>query len=291
MFKVYVAILTTIAVWSASFLIISRLLAVVTPMELTILRFIPAALICLAYIAARHATGVWASLRKNLWLFILYSVLLIPVYNGFLYYGLKDVSSGLAALIVGGSPVCTYLLAMSIGDEGFNRKKFLGIVVAFCGLLVAIILGSEKTFAAGHLLYVAAVFGAMLSAAGQGVIARHLLMRHPLPVVMGLAIALGCLPLLFFIDGPFISRAASLDVSVWLGIAFLTIASTIGGHVGWFYALRRLPTTNVVIFINLIPFVTMFLGHFFLQEHINAWLVAGGVLLVSGIVTTTRSPG
>ncbi|MBI2070681.1 MAG: DMT family transporter [Elusimicrobia bacterium] len=288
MTRVYGAIGTSILVWSLAFLVIRTALAQLKPAELALLRFIPVALLCGIFAAIKFRKETTRILREDRGALIMMSMLLIPFYNWCLYLGQQKVSPGLAALMIGSSPAVTYVMAFSIGQEKFLWPKMGGILLAFAGLLIAIVLGSERGLEASGWAYVLAVFGATMSASSYSIMARSLLFKYDPVPLMCLVMVTGTVPLLIAGGPEFWGKLVLLSGKTWVSIGYLSLIATLGGFYSWFYALKRLPASNVVIFANLIPFLTMLFGYVFYGEHITAWLIAGGVLIALGVYQTTR---
>ncbi len=75
-----------------------------------------------------------------------------------------------------------------------------------------------------------------------------------------------------------------LTVPVVLNLAFLAVLSSAVGNFLYVYGLSRLGPSMVTPFLNLIPVVSAIGGVALLGERLDAWQIAGGVVIVVGVV-------
>ncbi len=125
--------------WGNAFVAIKYLLetAGLTPMGLTALRYLPAALVSLALLLVLYPLPVIGAAWRREWFGIgLYGLTGVLGYNIALNYGEVRIAAGTASLIVGLSPVLTLLAARAFLGERITPRKLWGIVIAFLGLFV-----------------------------------------------------------------------------------------------------------------------------------------------------------
>jgi drug/metabolite transporter (DMT)-like permease len=182
-------------------------------------------------------------------------------------------------------PIQTLLVAAAFGRELLTARKIAGVLLAFCGIVVAF---GAAAFGQGHSgsvvgdgLMLAGVFCAAI----YSVFSRATLMRHgPLFVTaLGMAFAVAALaPAVAFRDGGLALQA--LTLKGWIAVVFL---GTIAGAVQFslfMWALRWLPPTTTVLYLTLNPIAAMVLGIVVLSESLTTELVVGMALVLFGIV-------
>jgi drug/metabolite transporter (DMT)-like permease len=195
----------------------------------------------------------------------------------------QTVDSALAAAINGAIPLFVIVIAAAVlPDEPFTFKRVAGLLAGFVG--VAILVGFDPGVLAGtSTAEVGALVGSTVSYAAGGVYARRFL-RDLRPTVitlfeLGFALLLVA-PVATVLDGP-IALPARLDALIavtWLGligsgIAFLT----------YFRLLGRWGATRTSMVAYLMPVNGVILGSLVLGEPIDARLVVGLGLVISGI--------
>jgi len=109
--------------------------------------------------------------------------------------------------------------------------------------------------------------------------------RHaPLPVTIRSLVwgAAALLPIAAFewVSG---ARPAWTGTAVW-GTLYLALVITALGYVVWNWALARVPAPRAAIFLNVQPIVGALLGAVVLGEPITVFTLAGGVLVIAGLV-------
>lgn len=255
-------------------------------MQLAALRFLPLALLAWIYLLLRRREWTLSALRAHFPRLLASALLLVPGYNWFLYAGQKQVSPALASLIIGASPAVTYLIAIAAGQEVWQSKKAIGLIIAFSGLAVAVSRGFGGGFelsASPHILLVAC---ASLCTALYTVLIRSLVREHPQTDMMLLNLALGGTFLITLANPALFTTASQLQIQTWSSVAYLMVFGTLGGFYFWFYALKHLPASQVAVFANAMPFFTMIFGYFFFAQPLSWHLVLGGALLSTGIYLT-----
>lgn len=285
----YLAVLSSVFLWSHAFFAIKKALGQLNPFELTAFRFIPLTIPCLAFAYWRRPRDTRALVVQDPALLVLSSLLLIPFYNWLLYKGQEQVAPALAALFVGSSPILTYLIAMAVRQETFSWRKAAGIACAFSGLIIAVwpSLGHQRLV--GGWFYIVCVFGATLCSALGSVVNHAILKRHSPLSLLSLALPLGCLPLPLTLSPSTLAKIPTLTPATWFAVAFLSLLCSLWGFYAWFYALGKLPPSNVVIFLNLIPIIAMLSGFLFFQEPLTLPLISGAALVIFGVYQTTKN--
>jgi drug/metabolite transporter (DMT)-like permease len=195
----------------------------------------------------------------------------------------QTVDSALAAAINGAIPLFVIVIAAAVlPDEPFTFQRAAGLLAGFVG--VAILVGFDPGVLAGtSTLEVLALLGSTVSYAAGGVYARRFLgdLRPRVVTTFELGFALLIIaPLAMLVDGPIglPSRPDALFAVIWLGligsgIAFLT----------FFRLLGRWGATRTSMVAYLMPVNGVILGALVLGEPVDARLVAGLALVISGI--------
>jgi drug/metabolite transporter (DMT)-like permease len=268
--------------WGSSYLFI-KIAADAGVQPLTIVTFrlaIGFALVAVLAIASRERMP--RSLRTYGHLLVL-AALSMAIPFTLISWAEQTVDSALAAAVNGAIPLCVIVIAaLVLPDEPFTLQRIVGLLAGFVG--VAILVGFDPGVLAGTSTgEVAALLGSTVSYAAGGVYARRFLRDlRPKTVTMfelGFALLL-IAPVAMLVDGP-IGLPARLDAVVavtWLGligsgIAFLT----------FFRLLSRWGATRTSMVAYLMPVNGVILGALVLGEPVDARLVVGLALVISGI--------
>ncbi|HID62028.1 MAG TPA: DMT family transporter [Anaerolineae bacterium] len=287
--KTYPALVLITILWGNSFIAIKHAVQFLTPMELTILRFIPVAVTFAALLLPTRWASFWAMVRKD-WLSLIFLGLTGFVgYNIALMTGEQRIAAGTASLIVPSlNPVLIFILSIIFLKERPTFKKVTGLILASIGLYIIVRYASGERIVFSYLLYVLITLLAPLCFATYTIVGKPLVARYPPLQVTGGATMAAVIPLLFLIDGDLIAKLPTLPASVWLSIAFLSFLCTVFAFVVWFWALQKMEATQVGSFTYLVPLFGVSFSQVILDESVTPALIIGGAILLSGVYIINR---
>jgi len=213
-------------------------------------------------------------------------------YNLFLNSGMRYVQPNAASLLIALNPLLTLLLAVRFLHEPFTRRRLAGTLTTFAGLTLVVLLGRVGAaggtwIAVDKIPYALLVLGGPLSWATATIIIKPALKNHSAIVVNFVSLSIGSLPLLLFIDRPFINLALSLRPLETGAAAFLSIACTILAFSFWNIAIKSWHASNVSLFVYLNPPLTAIFTWLFFGIGITFYFFIGGVIMLAGIVIAT----
>jgi len=225
--------------------------------------------------------------RRTLGLLGLAAVMLFLNQLAFVY-SLKLTTGTTVALIIGTTPAFTGLFSFAVGLERPERRFWVGALVTFAGVaLVAVGTGGGlSSHLGGELL-------AIGLAASWSVYSVTIapLMREYSPLRISAVVLLAmCLPLLGVAGPQLGSQDYGLGWLVWMALAFAIVGPLTLTNLLWFTAIDRVGPSRATLFGNLQPFVAALFAYLILSEHIERLQIAGGALILLGIVLErTRS--
>lgn len=271
-----------IVLWSGAFAMIKLALEDVTPLDLTLVRFLVAAVPFAVILAV---TGLPRFSRAERPRVALIAFLSVAGYHLALNYGETAVSAGVAALIVATGPVWTALASAVWLRERVTLRKGLGIAIALGGVVLLVLGRGEGltiTYLGGALVALAApAMWAVSSVASKPLLAKH----SPLAFT-SLATLLGTAPLLAVAATGTVERVASAGTWTWIAFLHLGIGATVLGYVGFNYALRQLSATETMAYVYLNPLFALVWSYFLTGEVPTAFMAAGGALILLGVAAT-----
>ena len=200
--------------------------------------------------------------------------------------GQKDISSGIAGLLMAFMPLATMVLAhYFVIGESLNRFKILGFVLGITGVAIVLwpsLVGAHSNLLSGLLILLAAI-----SYAINTILVRRLPSYNPVVTAAGVMIVSSMIIVPFWLwqDLPWqqsYSLKATLSV-LWLGIgptAFATI---------FLFAVIATAGPTFLSYINyVIPVVAYFTGALILGEAIEWHSLAAMLLIIMGIALTRK---
>jgi len=217
-------------------------------------------------------------------------------------WGEQHISSALAAILNGTTPLFTIILAhILIQDDRMNSAKVMGVLVGFGGLILLI----GPSLFSGVQVTTWGLVAVTVAAASYGVaiVYSRLNLRGQPPLVAPAAqltvAALFMLPLSLFLEQPF-----NLPAPSWAAFGSLFTLATFGtalAFVVYYYLIERVSATYVSMVTYVVPVIGVILGVLILNEqlrwsaYIGCVLILIGVMIVNGkfekTITWLRRPG
>jgi drug/metabolite transporter (DMT)-like permease len=208
-------------------------------------------------------------------------------YNLPVTVGLQWLPASSAGLLLAAEPVWVLVIGLVFLAERAGLRIVLGTGVALAGVAViagpsALSPGSGTRGAAGAAL----VLLATLAFGGYTVVLRPLSEKYgPVSATAASSVA-GAMPYLALVGTvwpPRLSRPA------WGEMLFLALGSTVAGMLLWNRAIVRGGSTRISRLLYLEPVVSVLGAMVFLGERATAAVLAGGVLVITGVFVTGDS--
>lgn len=213
----------------------------------------------------------------------------------FLYLGMAaGFPTGLASLVLQASAPFTVVLGAVFLGERLGARRVAGVVAATLGLAVVGVSYGSSAPLGPFLLVVAGALGWALG----NIASRQARAERPLHLVLWMSVVppLPMLALSLVVEGPARigdSLATSLTAAAlpaWAGLAYTIVLGTLLGSGIWVWLMARHPAGAVAPFSMLVPVVGIATAWLVLGER-PAWLeLAGGVLVVAGVLWASRPP-
>lgn len=283
---VVLVLLGVVNVWGVAFSGIKLLLRDLSPGALTAGRLLVAALTYSVLIAVMRPAPV-ARRSGDLWRLVVAGLLSSVAYHLALNWGEQYIDAGVASLIVAAMPVMVAVLSVPLLGERLGPRRAAGVLVAFGGVVVLVV-------SSGQGLEVRSTAGAIVtlispvSWAFYTIVAKPLAARYDgvrLNVIGGWVGALVVLPLGLREAGNFVR----LGVEGWLWLVFLGAVSTAFAYAAFVWTLRRWTASASASFIYLVPASALLWAWGLLGEVPSVWALAGGALIVGGVVIVQRT--
>ncbi|NLJ64167.1 MAG: DMT family transporter [Christensenellaceae bacterium] len=271
-----------VIVWGSTFVVSKSLMAVLTPVQLMLLRF------TLAYVALWIIHPKWYFCWREEWRFLLMAIFGNTLYCWAEVTALTITQASNVSILVSTAPIITALILAALRkDERLTRKQALGFGVAFFGVILVVFNGSItlKVQPVGDLLALLAaaswaVYGILLrrwSSLYDGVLITRKLMFYG---------ALTTLPLVVAYGQP-IDFSALLTLESVLKLAYLALVGSALCYILWNRAIQEIGVLSASLYIYVVPLVTLLLSAAILNERITAMGLAGIVIVISGMVFAT----
>jgi drug/metabolite transporter (DMT)-like permease len=280
--KARIVFLILCCIWGSTWLFIKLGLRDLPPVTFAAARFLLASSILFAIIKVRRVAlprgrGDWSLLLKT-------GVLAFTLNYGLLFWGEQHISSGLAALLQATIPAFGMLIAHAyLPGERLDVRKMAGVLLGVVGVAVIFSnqLGSEGTRAlAGS----AAVVAGAACVAWANVLVKARGARLDPAVLAACQMVCGFVPLacfgLAFEGNPLKMRWTTLAV---VSLLYLTLVGSVAAFLLYYWLVQKIDVTKTMLIALVTPLAAVLLGMVTLDERLTWRVVAGGVLIMSGV--------
>ena len=274
----FLLLLAGVAAISSAALLIRE--ADAPPLVTAASRMLIAAVVLIPFCATRVAKALKKLTARDVWLIAVSSIAL-SLHFWLWITSLSYTSIASSVVLVTSHPALVALLSFILWRERLPRMAFLGIFIAFAGLVVI----NVGNFTTGS----RALEGNLMALAAAGAITVYLMVgRH----VRERIDAQSYLTMVYSLAAVLLTGAALIagekfsgypSKTYWM-LGLLGLLPQLVGHTSLNLAVRRLPVTIVSVAILGEPVGATFLGWVFLEEAPAAKEVAGGIVILLGIL-------
>lgn len=284
----YLCILGVVLIWASSYPVIAAAVASFSPLALTALRL--ALSTSLLWLYALFAGERIRIARGDLFPLLGLGFLLNTLFQIGLNASLLFTTQGRASLSIGTMPIFAALVARLVLGERLTARRAMAIAMAFAGVSLVIASGPGLAGTPNAVLGDLLAIGAAAAWAVGSVLAKPFLSRYSPLRFSVLTLAAGA------VTGIPVGAAAlaaipwrSIPMTAWLALLYLSMFSMAVAWVLWHRAIARLDVSQVAIFSNMTPVVTLCLSALLSGERLTLPLLAGAALVVAGAYLTQRT--
>lgn len=279
--------LIAVVFWGISFVATKAALAEISPVTLVTARFVIGALILLAIVRRLPPRGEWAALA-------LMGFVGVFIHQMLQSFALTMTSATSTGWLIGLTPIWSAVLSAILLGERFGRWKIAGLVTGFAGALLVVTRGElgPEIFVRPSTLGDLMILISTINWAVYSVIGHRTIRRLGPRMATSGAMLFGAGMLLpFFAARRGWRELPGLSPAGWTALLFLAIGCSALGYLFWYGALERLEVSRVAALLYLEPLVTFAAAMILLGERVSGIVVAGGLLVLAGVVIAQYAPG
>ena len=278
------------ALWGSSFLFMRLGAAEFGPIPTAGVRVGLAAVFLLPAFLVK---GVWADFVQRYRPILLVGLLNSGIPFALFAFAVMHITTGLTSILNATVPLAGALVAWLWLKERPSGSRMLGLAVGFAGVTLLVIgksgFSATGVAHAGSLALSLLAMGAcLLATLCYGIAAsftkRYLTGAHPLATATGsqMGAALGlALPTWWLWPAQAVSPGA------WSALAVVALLCTAVAYILFFHIISRAGPSRALTVTFLVPVFALLYGVLFLGEHITAWMVACGLVIVCGTALST----
>lgn len=291
--QAHAAIAVACLFWGASFIATKVALQSAGPFTVLALRHAVASACFITWLVlARKQTRFPPMTSSLLGRLLVLSVLAVSAHHALQTVGLQYTTAVNASIYVAACPVAIFVLAALMLGESVSARKVAGLLLAIVG--VAAVVGPEKlgTFDLGGQLWGDMLtFSSIMTWSLFTILAKRS-MRLIGPTELTASVTfLGTLTLLPMAVIELLRSGRSpgdLSIASWAAVGFLGLTCSFLANLLFVFALGRMESQKIGVYLYTIPVVTGILAVAVLSEAITWHLVAGAALVLTGLLLTER---
>lgn len=285
--RAWLLLIISAILWGGVFHVIKYPLSVAPRFVVIFVRFALTVLLLLPWLLARRNYRIAFS-RENLGDMIFLALVGICAYNAFFTYGMALSEPATGSLIIAANPAMTTFISRLWKKEIISPIRWVGIVLAFFGLVFIVFEGSPANvgrlqLGAGNLV----LLGAPFAWAIYSVKSREVLQRVPTTVFTAAIILLSLPPQAVLGIAQLRDYHWATRSDFWLPVLYLGVLATGVSYLCWNKGVELIGAARSSVFVNLIP-VTALLIALLLGQPLYAYHYIGGAIVVAGVLLATR---
>ena len=282
--KVIIAYTAICTIWGSTWLVIKLGLETLTPLLAAGLRFALAGIILFGIIQFKKISIPWN--ENTRWFYFTIALTSFSIPFGLVYWGERQISSGLTSILFGMYPLCVALISsIMIKTERVTFLKVLGVLLGFGGVVT--IFSNDVQFSGNPdalLGMGAVVMSAAIQAFSAVTIKKY---GHEISPYVVSFVPMSISAVLLMIASVSFENYSVVQFTpmAMFSIFFLAIFGTIVTFVSYFWLLKRVEVVLLSLTAFVTPLIAVLLGVLILNEKISPELFAGAFLVFAGIGT------
>ena len=264
----YSLFLVMCVVWGLTWIAIKIGVASIPPLLFAGTRFTIAGAILLAWqaVAARRRAAPHPRIRRADWGgMLIVSLLVIVGTYSLLFWGMRHVASGLAAVLnLAFMPIALFAIGLAYGEERFTTRQLVAVALGIVGLIVLFRPASSAGRAAGEFWGMAAIIGGTAAYSWGSVLSRKLLRAYEPVLVSGVTCLSGGVMLMALsaalepIDAA--TLLAFLSPSIAASWLFLVVFGSLGAFTIYLRLVRDWGTAKAGMYAFVSPVIAVLVG-------------------------------
>jgi len=289
--KATVSILAACLFWAGSFIATKIALSSIPPLTVVSARLVVSAICFIIWMKILNVN--FKKLYRYRW-----KLLLLSVFGTGLHYGIQTVGLQFTTASKGGiyavtAPITITIIAAIFLNEKVSLKKFIGITTALAGVIIVI--GIQKLLSfnlrgdlTGDILILISIFmWGIFTILGKSLTKK----LGPLEIT-GIITIIGAIYTLpagvyDFLKNPGLSLH-SIEINSIFAVIFLGVTCSFLATLLYVYALSKMESQKVGVFLYTIPPMTNLIAFLVLGEKTGISMIAGTILVLSGVYLTER---
>lgn len=276
------ALLLMTIIWGVNAVVVKATYTQIPPMAFMSMRFMVAGTLLLAvcWISERSLF-----VRRRDWLLVVTAACAgTALYQPLFLTGLSMTTASNTALIIAASPAFVALLNRLLGRELLSGRGWLGIALAFVGIVLIVEGDGGLQLGSQHLRGDLLILLSTLLWASYSVLAAPLMRSYSPLRVTTLTTTIGALPLtLIGLPAVMALPKEQVQWSGWAGVLYSAVLAIVVAYIIWNMGVQKLGGARTSLYGNLIPIIGTVTAAIFLGEAITPLKIVGAAIILFGL--------
>jgi drug/metabolite transporter (DMT)-like permease len=287
----HVALLAVSLFFGATYVVAKYAFREVTPLALAVIRIWGTAIVLGGALMLRRTSDAPKIQPREFGELFIYSVIGISFNMWCFLEGLSRSSATNASIMLVCIPVLTLAFAILLKRERPTVRGVAGILIGLAGALILILPRGGVALSHDAVVGNVFLFAGAASYSLYLVLSKSILARHdPLVVVTWVFFLAGLTILPFGFGDLRAAIAAGLTPAGWVSIAYMVFGATAGPYLLNSWALARVQSSVVAVYILVQPIVAATLGRIFLDERLAPNMALAAAMIVTGVIAAVWRP-
>jgi drug/metabolite transporter (DMT)-like permease len=228
--------------------------------------------------------------QQFLWLLGM-SILMFVSSNGIATYGLKFITSGLAALIAALYPLSVVLIERYYYKAiEITPKTMIGLCLGLLGIGFIFYKDSLTVHGSNYILGVVLSFLAMITwSVGSIIISRTKIKINAYNSIgWQMLISAFIMGTITIISGDYVPLDQIPAIS-WGVIAYMVIGGSVFAFISFIYSMKHLKSSIASLYAYINPIVAIWVGSLLLDEHLTWNNIVGSIITLIGVYLVNKS--
>lgn len=267
------------ALWGSAFVFIKVATPAIGAVGLVFLRLVLASLLLGAlFIRKQH----FKMIKENIFPIILIGVTNVALPFYCFSYAALEINASTMAVINGSTPLFAFVFSIFWLNFQFKWFQFLGILIGMSGLVVFV--GYESLEFKLFPMFMAMIGAAMYGLSMNYIYKLNVVDTGVMAAVTMVAATIMIAP--FLLLDPIIMENWNLKIAA--SVIFLGVFCTGLAYLPYFILIKRVGPISTSLVALLVPIFGMLWAYLLLQETITLVMLTGCLLIIGGVVLTSR---
>lgn len=283
----HLAMMIVVLLWGSSFVSIKITVDFIPPITMALIRFAIASALLFLLLRKREPSSRLD--KRDLLRMMAAGFLGVTLYFYFENTGVKLSTASNAALIASAIPILATMLDRIIYKTKLTVLQLSGMAVALAGTYLSITANGQvewtsENFKGNMLIVCAMITWSLYTLCNKS-------FRRPYSGLFLTAYQNGIGTILLIpLSLTEYEQWGPIPPEALLHVVFLAVFCSAGCYLLYIYALRQLDVTLTTMYLNLVPVIGVIGGYIFLQESVLPVQLAGGAIVIVGIVLVNMKP-